>query len=155
MIEGLVSVMAPRGSKGDDDETVERLALSSLEAIRTIVADRKSMRDRLEAQQRELAALTAFNEELRRRINVIRHHYLELGKRAIALIDQLDQATRDAMTDHAQAAAADVDEDPSLVALAQRFKPNGAVKPAEDMNPKFAGGEPAATAGRGPTPDPA
>ena len=84
MVEGLVNVVSPgnpiSGCEGEANETIESLAISGAEAIQSIIADRKSLRARLNAQQRDLVAVNAINEELRRRITLIRHHYLELGQ---------------------------------------------------------------------------
>ena len=159
MVEGLVNVVSPgnpiSGCEGEANETIESLAISGAEAIQSIIADRKSLRARLNAQQRDLVAVNAINEELRRRITLIRHHYLELGKKAIALIEQLDQATREAILDHNQTASVASDEDPSLLALAQRFKPNnGTPKPSNDKDPTFVNGEPAISLIRPSTPVP-
>ena len=103
MIEGLVNVMAPNPgrhpSEDEANDTIERIALSGVEAIQSIIADRKSLRAQLNAQQRDIAVLNTVNEELRRRIVLLRRHFVELGTKAIALIEQLDQATREVMRD--------------------------------------------------------
>ena len=103
MVEGLVNVMAPNhamhASEDEAYETIERVALSGAEAIQRIIADRRNLRAQLNAQQRDIAVLNTVNEELRRRILLLRHHFVELGTKAIALIEQLDQATREAMRD--------------------------------------------------------
>ena len=125
MVDGLVNVMAPNqgmhASEDEANETIERIALSAAEAIQIIIADRKNLRAQLNAQQQDIATLNTVNEELRRRILLLRHHFLELGNKGIALIEQLDQATREAMWDDKPIGSAAPGADPGLAALAQRF----------------------------------
>ena len=126
MIEGLVNVMAPNPgmhpSEDEANDTIERIALSGVEAIQSIIADRKSLRAQLNAQKRDIAVLNTVNEELRRRIVLLRRHFVELGTKAIALIEQLDQVTREVMRDDQPVVGSAVpDADPSIAALAQRF----------------------------------
>ena len=79
---------------------MESVALAGAAAIRHLIADRDNLRNRANAQQRELVALSAINEDLRRRVVLIRHHYIELGTRILTQLEQFDQATRDAMQAH-------------------------------------------------------
>jgi hypothetical protein len=58
-----------------------------------------SLRHRSNAQQRDLVAGSAINNELRGRLAVVRHHYVELATNIIAQLEQFDRATRDAMQD--------------------------------------------------------
>jgi predicted nucleic acid-binding Zn-ribbon protein len=126
MIEGLINVMTPRPqgiSADESDANLEKVALAGAAAIQRIVADRDELRNRSNVQQRELVALSAINEDLRRRIALIRHHYVELGTRILAQLEQFDQAFREAMRDTQETAAAP-SEHANLVALAHRLKPN-------------------------------
>ena len=127
MIEGLTNVMTPKpqaqASEGEFDETMESVAIAGAAAIQRLIADRDNLRNRANAQQRELVALSASNEELRRRVALIRHHYVELGTRILTQLEQFDQATRDAMQDNQHTAQAPSD-DPNLVALARRLRPS-------------------------------
>jgi hypothetical protein len=127
MIEGLTNVMTPKPqaqtSEGEFDEAMESVAIAGAAAIQRLIADRDNLRNRANAQQRELVALSASNEELRRRVALIRHHYVELGTRILTQLEQFDQATRDAMQDNQQTAQAPSD-DPNLVALARRLRPS-------------------------------
>ena len=134
MIDGLINVMTPKpqaqASEGEPDETMESVALAGAAAIQRLIADRDSLRNCANAQERDLVALSAINEDLRRRIALIRHHYVELGTRILTQLEQFDQATRDAMQDNQHAAPAP-SEDANLVALAHRLKPsNGPLRPA-------------------------
>jgi len=134
MIEGLINVMTPRSqaqaSEGESDETIEGVALAGAAAIQRLIADRDSARNFASAQQRDLVALNAINEDLRRRIAVIRRHYVELGTRILTQLEQFDQATRDAMQDNQHVAPA---PDANLVALAHRLKPsNGLLRPVNE-----------------------
>jgi hypothetical protein len=127
MIEGLTNVMTPKtqaqASEGEFDEAMESVAIAGAAAIQRLIADRDNLRNRANAQQRELVALSASNEELRRRVALIRHHYIELGTRILTQLEQFDQATRDAMQDNQHTAQAPSD-DPNLVALARRLRPS-------------------------------
>lgn len=126
MIEGLINVMTPKpqGASADEsDATLEKVALAGAAAIQRIIAERDELRNRANTQQRELVALSAINEDLRRRIALIRHHYVELGTRILAQLEQFDQAFRDVSHDTQEAAAAP-SEHANLVALAHRLKPN-------------------------------
>jgi len=134
MIEGLINVMTPnpqaQASEGESDETIESVALAGAAAIQRLIADRDSLRNCANAQQRDLVALNAINEDLRRRIAVIRRHYVELGTRILTQLEQFDQATRDAMQDNQHVAPA---PDANLVALAHRLKPsNGLLRPVNE-----------------------
>jgi hypothetical protein len=117
---------------------MERVALAGAAAIQRLIADRDSARNFANAQQRDLMALNAINEDLRRRIGLIRHHYVELGTRILAQLEQFDQATRDAMQDN-QVAVPAPSEDANLVALAHRLKPNnGPLRPGQ-LNGEMSG----------------
>ena len=74
---------------------VESVALVGAAAIQRLIADRDSLRNCANAQQRDLVALSAINEDLRRRVALIRRHYVELGTRILTQLEQFDQATRD------------------------------------------------------------
>ena len=132
MIEGLSNVMTPRTAQvfeGESDETIESVALAGATAIQRLIADRDSLRNCANAQQRDLVALSAINDDLRRRVALIRHHYVELGTKILTQLEQFDQATRDAMLD-IQGGAPAPSEDANLVALAHRLRPsNGASRP--------------------------
>jgi len=130
MIEGLMNVMTPKpqGQTSEDatDETVERVALAGAAAIQRLITHRDGFRARATAQQRDLVALSAINEELCRRLALIRHHYVELATKIIRQLEQFDLATRDAMQENVPAPSADA----NLVALANRFKPNNDTMPS-------------------------
>jgi hypothetical protein len=134
MIEGLMNVTTPKSqiqaSEAAADETIESVALAGAAAIQRLITDRDNLRSCTTAQQRDLVTLSAINEELRRRLTLIRHHYLELGTRILTQLEQFDQATREAMQD-TQATAPALSEDANLIALAHRLKPsNESLKPA-------------------------
>ena len=136
MIEGLVNVMTPKPQtqafEDEPDETMESVALAGAAAIQRLIADRDNLRNCANAQHRDLVALSAINEDLRRRIALIRRHYVELGTRILTQLEQFDQAIRDAMQDNQHAAPAP-SEDANLVALAHRLRPsNGPLRPAND-----------------------
>ena len=100
MIEGLSKVLTPK-PKGevyerDTDDTVERVAIAGANAIQRLIADRDNFRNRTNAQQQDLVALSAINKELRGRLALVRHHYVELATSIIAQLEQFDRATRNA-----------------------------------------------------------
>jgi hypothetical protein len=124
MIEGLMNAMTPKAIAADESEAaLERVALAGAEAIQRIIADRDELRNRTNAQQRELVALSAINEDLRRRIALIRHHYVELGTKILGQLEQFDDAFRDAIRNTQDNAGAST-EHANLIALAQRLRPN-------------------------------
>jgi hypothetical protein len=127
MIEGISNVITPKPhvqtSEGESDDTVESVALAGAVAIQRLIADRDNLRNWANAQHRDLVALSAINDELRRRVALIRHHYVELGTKILTQLEQFDQATREAMND-LQGATPPSSEDANLVALAHRLKPS-------------------------------
>jgi len=134
MIEGLINVVTPKlqdpASDRESDETLESVAVAGAAAIQRLIADRDSLRNCVNTQEGDLLALNSINEDLRRRIALIRHHYVELGTRILAELEQFDHATRHAMQDNQNAASAPR-EDANLVSLAHRLKPNnGSSEPA-------------------------
>jgi len=125
MIDGLKNVMSPKDALRIDmmDESLESIAIAGASAIQRLIADRDNLRNYVSTQQRDLIALTATNEELRRRIASIRHHYIELGTRILSQLEQFDQATRDLMQDKQPESVPVREEDANLVSLAHRLKP--------------------------------
>jgi hypothetical protein len=100
MIDGLSQVLTPpRSEPYEGDDTVERVAIAGANAIQRLIADRDSLRSRANAQQQDLVALSAINKELRGRLALVRHHYVELATNIIDQLEQFDRATRDAMQD--------------------------------------------------------
>lgn len=98
MIEGLSQVLTPpRSEPYEGDDTVERVAIAGANAIQCLIADRDDLRRRANAQQQNLVALSAINEELRGRLYLVRRHYVELATNIVAQLEQFDRATRDAM----------------------------------------------------------
>ena len=116
--------MTPKAIEADESDTnLEKTAMAGAAAIQRIIADRDELRHRANIQQRELLALTASNEDLRRRIALIRHHYVELGTKILAQLEQFDEAFRDMMRQKEENASATT-EHANLVALAHRLRPN-------------------------------
>ena len=137
MIDGLKNVMTPKIHEGESNDSVESVALAGAVAIQRLIADRDRLRDSADDRQRDLMALSAINEDLRRRIDLIRHHYVELGTRILTQLEQFDQATREAMQEIPYHPAPASSEDANLVALAHRLKPNnGSLRPANDGKPR-------------------
>ncbi len=103
MIETLRQIITPKPqahlAESGSEDTIESVALAGAAAIQHLIADREALRDRVNAQQRELVALSASNEELRCRLGLIRQQYLELGSRILAQLEQFDRVTREAIQD--------------------------------------------------------
>lgn len=127
MIETLRHIMTPRPqaelSEVMVEETIESVALAGAAAIQRLIADRDTLRDRVNTQQRELVNLSMANEELRCRLGLIRQQYLELGSRILAQLEQFDRVTREAIQDN-QALPPTPQDEANLIALAHRLKPN-------------------------------
>ena len=66
------------------DNSLESTAFAGAAAIQRLIAERHSLRSTASVQQRELEAMRAINEDLRRRLHLICRHYVELGTKAIA-----------------------------------------------------------------------
>ena len=140
MIEGLINIVAPAGQaqapEDASDETLDNVALAGAEAIQRIINDRNTLRSCTTAQQRDLATLNSVNQELRRRLGLIRHHYVELATRILTQLEQFDQATREATRDYGQSVASGAGDDDKLTALARRLQPaNASSKPADEGTP--------------------
>jgi hypothetical protein len=101
MIEGLSKLPTPipKGEvyEGDANHTVECVVLAGANAIHRLIADRDSFRNHANAQQQDLVALSAINNELRGRLALVRCHYVELATNIIAQLERFDRATRDAV----------------------------------------------------------
>jgi hypothetical protein len=140
MIEGLINIVTPAGQaqapEDASDETLDNVALAGAEAIQRIINDRNTLRSCTTAQQRDLATLNSVNQELRRRLGLIRHHYVELATRILTQLEQFDQATREATRDYGQSVSSGAGDDDKLTALARRLKPaNASSKPADEGTP--------------------
>jgi predicted ribosome quality control (RQC) complex YloA/Tae2 family protein len=77
------------------DQAIESAALAGAAAIQRLVAERNELRARLFAQQRETAALRAANEDLRQRLLTIHQHYVEMAKRVVGHLEQVDGTMRE------------------------------------------------------------
>lgn len=135
----------PRGAAKADaaaaeypnDEAIESAALAGAVAIQRMVAERNGLRSRIGLQERELAALRATNEELRRRLVLIHQHYVELAKQIVGRLEQFDGSVREIVQEAHVAPSAH--EDAQTAALVQRLaeqqggaprsKPNGVDQP--------------------------
>jgi hypothetical protein len=121
-----------------NDQAVESAALAGAVAIQRMVAERNGLRSRIGMQDRELAALRATNEELRRRLVLIHQHYVELAKQIVGRLEQFDGSVREIVQEAHVVPSAH--EDAQTAALVQRLaeqqngvgpaKPNGADQPS-------------------------
>ena len=115
-------IAPPPAPDFEADNSLESTAFAGAAAIQRLIAERHSLRSTASAQQRELEAMRAINEDLRRRLHLIRRHYVELGTKVIAHLEQFQHATRDAMRETEGAVAGD---EANLIALAQRLRRGG------------------------------
>jgi hypothetical protein len=134
MIETLrhITTLKPQSQSPEvsPDEAIESVALAGVAAIQRLIADRNNLRESVNAQLHDLSAMSAANDELRRRLGLVRQQYLELGSRILAQLEQFDKITREAIQDNPSPAPAPED-DANLIALAHRLKPNtGPAQPA-------------------------
>ena len=139
MVEGLMNAMGSKVTGVDESEVdLEKVALVGAEAIQRIIADRNDLRQHALAQHRELVALSAINEDLRRRIALIRDHYVELGTKILAQLEQFDEAFRELMREEVRRAKSERTdagtEHDNLVALAHRLRPNTATTKLKNQN---------------------
>lgn len=116
MAEGLQNVTGP---KTESDHTVESVALAGAAAIQRIIADRDGLRTWASNQQRELVGLRAANDELRRRLLMIRQHYLEFATQILGQFEVFDAALTDALKD----SPTPPKKDDTLIDLVQRLSP--------------------------------
>jgi len=105
----------------ESEQTVECIALAGAAAIERLIAERDLLSRRANSQQRDLVALNAINENLRRCIALVRHNYLELGTKILAQLEQFDEVIGDATRDRIATEAPN--DDANLIALAHRLKP--------------------------------
>jgi hypothetical protein len=123
MIDGLMNVMTPKAISADEsDAKLEGAAIAGLAAIERIIGDRDDLRNRAITQQRELVALSAINEDLRRRITLIRHYYVELATKILGQLEQFDEAFREVMREKDDPGVSM--EHNNLVALARGLRPH-------------------------------
>lgn len=124
MIEGLKDAMNSqpdrRSGASFSDETVESAALAGAAAIQRLIAERDNFRNRASILERQMAGLHSDNGKLRRRIALIRRHYIELATNILAQLERFDSTTREAMS---EGDPAPHQEDDNLIALAHRLAP--------------------------------
>lgn len=77
------------------DQAIESAALAGAAAIQRLVEERNELRHRLEEQSREMAAVRARNKDLRQRLLTIHQHYVEMAKRVVGDLEQVDGTIRE------------------------------------------------------------
>ncbi len=118
MTEGLQSV---KSTAAASDEDLERTALAGATAIQQLISDRDHLRNLTNAQQRELVGLRARNDDLRRRLLLVRQSYLELATEMLGQFERFDGTLSEALGDQKQ--GPDKPTDATLIDLAQRLAP--------------------------------
>ena len=79
------------------DHEIESAAVAGAAAVQRLIADRNSLRNRLAAQERELIASRATQEDLRRRLGMLHQRYLELARKIVSQMEQFDGSIREAL----------------------------------------------------------
>jgi hypothetical protein len=100
------------------DKEAETTALA---AIKSLVADRDSLRNYISFQERELAEQRATIAELQGRITLMRQHYIELANQVLAQLERFDESTRHELTKDCPG-----NEELNFLSLVQRLAPRGA-----------------------------
>ena len=81
----------------ETDHEIESAAVAGAAAVQRLIADRNSLRNRLAAQERELMASRAKQEDLRRRLGMLHQRYLELARKIVSQMEQFDGSMREAL----------------------------------------------------------
>lgn len=79
------------------DHEIESAAVAGAAAVQRLIADRNSLRKRLAAQERDLMASRATQEDLRRRLVMLHQRYLELARKIVSQMEQFDGSMREAL----------------------------------------------------------
>ena len=118
-----------RAEMPQSEPSVEHIALAGAAAIERLIADRDRLRNAAGVREREMHALRAMNEDLRRRLLLLRQHYVEVATKVLSELERLDKATREAIGD--MRGAQQRSEDSNLISIAERLAPaNGAGRSA-------------------------
>jgi hypothetical protein len=112
-----------------DDNALARVAIAGATAIQRIIAERNSLRERVQVQQKDLVALSDINNELRGRVALAHHQYIEIATMIISHLEKFDQATRDGLRDKEDIPTSDL---AALVSLANRLKPDNSASPTDE-----------------------
>jgi hypothetical protein len=110
----------PHAAEFISDQAIESAALAGAAAIQRLVAERNGLRNRLGVQDRELAALRAVNEDLRRSLIAIHQHYVDLAKRVVGQLEQFDGSIREVIQE-AHNGSAHREDAPPPASLVQRL----------------------------------
>jgi hypothetical protein len=119
------------------DQAIENAALAGAAAVQRLVAERNGLRARLTTQQRELTDLRSMNSDLRRRLVTIHQHYVEMAKRVVGDLEQVDGTIRE-VAQEAHDGAAQWEDAAGPDSLVRRLeevdqsepaRPNGSVQP--------------------------
>jgi hypothetical protein len=130
---GIGAQPEPQDSDFASDEAIENAALAGAAAVQRLVAERNNLRNRVAAQQRELASMRAFNEELRRRLFAVHQRYVEVAKRVVGQLEQFDGTIRQVLQEGPNGAGSSREKIPMEAAtLAQRLAATGAPAASAD-----------------------
>lgn len=121
----------------NNDQAVESAALASAAAIQHLVAERNALRNRLLAQERDLAAMRALNEDLRRKLVMVHQHFVDAAKNMVGRFEQFGGTLREVVQEAHTGPAPREDAAPaSLVQrLAEQAPPAQAAAKANGAEP--------------------
>lgn len=98
MIENPKNVIMPQPKIASaDDKSVESVAIAGASAIQRLIAQRDSYYTRLSEQERKFELVKADNEDLRRRLALVRESYVGAARSILAQLEQLDRTTQEVM----------------------------------------------------------
>jgi hypothetical protein len=122
MIEGLKSFGTKTSSASFPDRETESAALAGAAAIQRLLVERRTLREKVRAHQRELAALGSANEDLRRQFSRARKQYIRLAREFLEELKSID-LTIDDVVRHADGTSC-AENDNTLISLAQQLSPS-------------------------------
>jgi hypothetical protein len=126
------------------DHEIESAAVAGAAAVQRLIADRNSLRNRLAAQERELMASRATQEDLRRRLGMLHQRYLELARKIVSQMEQFDGSIREALRERPDGNT----EDAANIPDPRQFDNNGLPTVPQPSPPNGFNG----TNGKGPLP---
>jgi hypothetical protein len=109
-------------AKPEPEQSVEAIALAGAAAVERLIADRDHWRNHASALEREMHTLRGVNEDLRRRLLLLRQHYVEVATKVLGELECLDRATREAIGD-LRGQAQRRSGDSNLISIAERLAP--------------------------------
>lgn len=118
------------------DHEIESAAVAGAAAVQRLIADRNSLRNRLAAQERDLMASRAMQEDLGRRLAMLHQRYLELARKIVSQMEQFDGSMREALRERSDGNT----EDAASIPGPRQFDNNGLPKVPQPSPPNGCNG---------------